>query len=74
VSKNPNYYCFNFGYIFLDNTQYIIRGQSTSLTCPIDDRNCGELHSIKWFRGQTRIGVASGDKEVRRIEDEFSDR
>lgn len=52
----------------------VIRGQSTTLTCPIDITNCGDLHSIKWFKGTERIGVASGDGKFSQVEGSFSDR
>lgn len=61
-------------WIFLENALYIVRGQSTNLTCPIDIQNCGELHSIKWFKGMKRIGVASGDGEIRQVEDPYTNR
>lgn len=47
---------------------YVHRGQSTSLTCPIEVTTCGELHSIKWFKGTERIAVASGDGKFTQIE------
>lgn len=55
-------------------TKSVIRGQSTTLTCPIDIESCGELHSIKWFKGTERIGVASGDGKFSQVEGSFSDR
>lgn len=69
-----------FSIISLDNatpavdSKSVIRGQSTTLTCPIDITNCGELHSIKWFKGSERIGVASGDGKFSQVEGSFSDR
>lgn len=55
-------------------TKSVIRGQSTTLTCPIDIESCGELHSIKWFKGTERIGVASGDGKFSQVEGSFSNR
>lgn len=55
-------------------TSYVIRGQSTSLTCPIAISTCGELHSIKWFKGSERIAVASGDGKFTQVEGPFSER
>jgi len=55
-------------------TKSVVRGQSTSLTCPLDISNCGELHSIKWFKGSDRIGVASGDGKYSQVEGSFQDR
>lgn len=56
------------------DTKSVSRGQSATLTCPIDITNCGELHSIKWFKGSERIGVASGDGKFSQVEGSFSDR
>lgn len=54
---------------------YVLRGQSTSLTCPLETTTCGELHSITWFKGGTeRIAVASGDGKFTQVEGTFSDR
>lgn len=54
---------------------YVPRGQSTSLTCPLETTTCGELHSITWFKGGTeRIAVASGDGKFTQVEGTFSDR
>lgn len=61
-------------FAFAVDTKSVIRGQSTTLTCPIDIANCGELHSIKWFKGGDRIGVASGDGKFSQVEGSFSDR
>ncbi|KAL7033530.1 hypothetical protein ACKWTF_007630 [Chironomus riparius] len=49
-------------------TLYISRGTTTHLKCPIDTKNCGELHSVKWFKGLERIGVASGDGSFTQVE------
>lgn len=54
---------------------YVLRGQSTSLSCPIETTTCGDLHSIKWFkRGTERIAVASGDGKYTQVEGSFSER
>lgn len=44
------------------------------LTCPIDVDTCGELHSLKWFKGTDRIAVVSGDGEVAKVEGSYNDR
>lgn len=35
---------------------------------------CGELHSVKWFKGNDRIAVVSGDGEVANVEGELQGR
>ena len=60
--------------MFTDEIKPVIRGQSVSLTCPVDVQNCGELHSIKWFKGSTRIAVLSGDGKVSHVEGESAER
>lgn len=50
------------------------RGQPVVLTCPIDVPSCGELHSVKWFKGSDRVAVVSGDGIVENVEGQFSKR
>ncbi|CRK99567.1 CLUMA_CG012880, isoform B [Clunio marinus] len=69
-----SFYCLQGCYGSEVETKSVIRGQSTTLTCPIDITNCGELHSIKWFKGSERIGVASGDGKFSQVEGSISDR
>lgn len=61
-------YCLQECYGSEAETKSVIRGQSTTLICPIDTVNCGELHSIKWFKDSERIGVASGDGKFSQVE------
>jgi hypothetical protein len=56
------------------DTKSVLRGQSTTLTCPIDSTNCGDLHSIKWFKGSERVGVTSGEGDFTQVEGPFKDR
>ncbi|CAO1401818.1 unnamed protein product [Diamesa tonsa] len=57
-----------------DETKTVVRRQSVTLTCPIDAKNCGELHSIKWFKGTERIAVSSGDGKFSHVEGSIADR
>jgi hypothetical protein len=57
-----------------DETKPVIRGQPVVLTCPVDIKNCGELHSIKWFKGTERVAVLSGNGEIANVEGVSSDR
>ncbi|XP_037908056.1 hemicentin-1 isoform X6 [Hermetia illucens] len=50
------------------------RDHKVLLSCPIDFKACGELHSVKWFKGNTRIAVVSGDGEVATVKDEYMSR
>lgn len=71
------FYLFYFRYKFIsfsfftDESVSIFRGQPGTLTCPIDVTSCGELHSVKWFKGNERIAVLSGSGEVANVEGEF---
>ncbi|GBP93174.1 hypothetical protein EVAR_4131_1 [Eumeta japonica] len=38
-------------------------GKEARLRCQIDGNSCGEMHSIKWYKGDTRIYVYSGTTE-----------
>uniref|UniRef100_A0A182QG96 Ig-like domain-containing protein n=1 Tax=Anopheles farauti TaxID=69004 RepID=A0A182QG96_9DIPT len=50
------------------------RGGKVELACPIEIATCGELHSLKWFKGTERIAVVSGDGEVAKVEGSYNDR
>lgn len=32
-------------------------GESVALTCFVDEKLCGQLHSVKWYKNSTRIYV-----------------
>ncbi|XP_049546893.1 hemicentin-1 isoform X2 [Anopheles darlingi] len=57
-----------------DETISVLRGEKVELACPIDIATCGELHSLKWFKGTERIAVVSGDGEVAKVEGSHHDR
>ncbi|XP_055597510.1 hemicentin-1-like isoform X2 [Uranotaenia lowii] len=57
-----------------DETVSVLRSEKVELTCPIDIATCGELHSLKWFKGTDRIAVVSGDGEVAKVEGSYNDR
>ncbi|XP_058118520.1 hemicentin-1 [Anopheles ziemanni] len=57
-----------------DGTISVLRGEKVELACPIDIATCGELHSLKWFKGTERIAVVSGDGEVAKVEGSYNDR
>ncbi|XP_037031703.1 hemicentin-2 isoform X5 [Bradysia coprophila] len=57
-----------------DETVSTLRGQSVVLTCPIDITSCGDLHSVKWFKGNERVAVVSGDGDVSNVEGQFTGR
>nr|XP_029731892.1 hemicentin-1 isoform X2 [Aedes albopictus] len=57
-----------------DETVKVLRSEKVELICPIDIDTCGELHSLKWFKGTDRIAVVSGDGEVAKVEGSYNDR
>lgn len=59
-------------FVDADDTILKLRGESATLSCPIDAATCGELHSIKWFKGSDRVAVVSGDGSVQNVEGAFS--
>lgn len=59
---------------FSDEPVAKLRGEAVVLTCPIDVAACGELHSVKWFKGSDRVAVVSGDGSVENVEGEYSGR
>ncbi|GAB0099475.1 Immunoglobulin [Sergentomyia squamirostris] len=61
-------------FFLTDETISALRGHSVVLTCPVDVTSCGDLHSVKWFKGGQRIAVVSGDGEVVNIDSDFKGR
>jgi hypothetical protein len=58
---------------------YVLENQSTILSCPIEATSCGELYSIRWFRGADQnskedIAVASGNGSFTNVLDPFKER
>lgn len=49
-------------------------GQQVDLPCTVDAAKCGELHSIKWYRGMSRIFVFSESAKISKAEGDFTDR
>ncbi|GLV32173.1 neuromusculin [Carabus blaptoides fortunei] len=49
-------------------------GAPVSLPCRVDTAQCGELHSVKWYRDNHRVFVFSHVANIRRPEGEGSDR
>lgn len=49
-------------------------GEKTILECPIDISTCGTLHSVKWFKGNERIAVVSGEGNFVSIDGDQKDR
>lgn len=59
------------------NTQADIAGlvgDTMLLPCEIDTAKCGELHSIKWYRGSSRIYVFSENANIAKAEGEYAGR
>lgn len=49
-------------------------GAPVSLPCRVDTAQCGELHSVKWYRDNHRVFVFSHVANIRRPEGDGSDR
>ncbi|XP_065226929.1 hemicentin-2 isoform X2 [Planococcus citri] len=49
-------------------------GKEVRLPCQIDTRTCGTLHSIKWYRGSSRIYVFSDAIKFHKPEGDYSSR
>ncbi|XP_047508895.1 hemicentin-2 isoform X7 [Pieris napi] len=51
-------------------------GNTARLRCRIDGKSCGEMHSIKWYKADTRVYVysASKDAAINRPEGDMMDR
>ncbi|EDV97314.1 GH16788 [Drosophila grimshawi] len=45
------------------------------LPCPVDEKKCGDLHSLNWFKGDYRIAaMLLGENNVTSVDDEFKNR
>ncbi|XP_064075310.1 hemicentin-1 isoform X4 [Vanessa tameamea] len=53
-----------------------LAGNTARLRCRIDGKSCGEMHSIKWYKADTRVYVysASKDAAINRPEGDMMDR
>ncbi|KAG8232216.1 hypothetical protein J437_LFUL010518 [Ladona fulva] len=49
-------------------------GDPIKLPCDVDRGKCGDLHSIKWYRGSSRIYVFSDMAGIARPEGEYAER
>ena len=49
-------------------------GETIFLPCDVDTEKCGDLHSIKWYRGSSRIYVFSEMAGITRPEGDYTER
>lgn len=49
-------------------------GETIYLPCDVDTEKCGDLHSIKWYRGSSRIFVFSEMAGIARSEGDYTER
>lgn len=49
-------------------------GETIFLPCDVDTEKCGDLHSIKWYRGSSRIFVFSEMAGIARSEGDYTER
>lgn len=49
-------------------------GETIFLPCDVDTEKCGDLHSIKWYRGSSRIFVFSEMAGIARAEGDYTER
>ncbi|KAG8292421.1 hypothetical protein J6590_040380 [Homalodisca vitripennis] len=49
-------------------------GETIQLPCSVNTETCGDLHSIKWYRGSSRIYVFSEMAGIARAEGDYSER
>lgn len=62
-------------FFFTDHASALV-GNTARLRCRIDGKSCGEMHSIKWYKGDSRVYVysASKDAAINRPEGDMMDR
>ncbi|KAK3929011.1 Myelin-oligodendrocyte glycoprotein [Frankliniella fusca] len=49
-------------------------GETVQLPCHVDTASCGTVHSVKWYRGSSRIYVFSEMAVVDHAEGDYVDR
>ncbi|XKL60666.1 hypothetical protein PGB90_007723 [Kerria lacca] len=49
-------------------------GSTVKLPCHVDTKTCGNLHSIKWYRGSSRIFVFSDLAKFSKSEGDYESR
>lgn len=62
--------------VFLTDHASAIVGTTARLRCRIDGRSCGAMHSIKWYKSESRLYVYSiaGNTAIDRPEGPMKDR
>ncbi|CAH2061673.1 unnamed protein product, partial [Iphiclides podalirius] len=62
-------------YVEIDHASALV-GNTARLRCRIDGKSCGEMHSIKWYKADSRVYVysASKDAAINRPEGDMMDR
>lgn len=69
-------FCNAFSLLFSDATTEIkaFAGSSVDLPCKVDVSQCGDLHSVKWYRDTSRIYVFSQVGGIKRAEGDATER
>lgn len=49
-------------------------GETIRLPCTVNTERCGDLHSIKWYRGSSRIFVFSEMANIAKAEGDYAER
>ena len=52
---------------------WAVRGETVSMECPVNTTTCGQYHSVKWYRDETRVGVYSPSNHWHRVHDNMAD-
>ncbi|GLG96055.1 Uncharacterized protein GBIM_02887 [Gryllus bimaculatus] len=47
-------------------------GETVRLPCKVDTETCGDMHSIKWYRGSSRIYVFSEMSNIAHAEGDYT--
>ncbi|KAL3285417.1 hypothetical protein HHI36_019519 [Cryptolaemus montrouzieri] len=70
------YFCMNWEAIGVGGetsfNAYV--GTTVALPCTVDTKQCGALHSVKWYRDTSRIYVFSHAGGIARAEGDATDR
>ncbi|XP_046675859.1 hemicentin-2-like isoform X6 [Homalodisca vitripennis] len=67
-------YCYNNSTGVKQRDMKGLVGETIQLPCSVNTETCGDLHSIKWYRGSSRIYVFSEMAGIARAEGDYSER
>ncbi|XP_055919479.1 uncharacterized protein LOC129951381 [Eupeodes corollae] len=73
--RDDGYYNMTHQFILAQQIISEHLGKTAELPCPVNTESCGALHSINWFKGDTRIAaVLLDDSNITSVSEGYKDR